>query len=444
MSSTTAALTQDLSNRKIGPVIISFAGTKLTEKECQLLANPNVGGVVLFRENWEKDSASPKTALKAFIASCRAINKNLIFMVDHEGGKIWRFVKGEKEISPEETFTRIPSAKSMGIEYDKDNAAGLKSAYENGYIMASELRACGVDCSLAPVLDLDGPSKVIGGLERGFHKSPFITAELSEAFIRGMNAAGMHATAKHFPGHGSCLADSHTETPIDNRTKEELDNDLFPFRENIRKGILGAVMPAHIICTAVDPENPAGFSRTWIDLLRKGELDFLRQDELDNDEKCKFDRVLISDCLSMAGATVGSGSGLDRLLAAQRAGCDFLMLTHQHNTPDHPDPNKRHLLLDHLLSIIDTIPDTPDAARRRAQFAMGPIQSEIKARTEAQAQANAATTTVQTASQSSTAASPAVTQLRDAKENRERNDQQRNAAQAQSAQPVRSVLNTIS
>ncbi|HXH55071.1 MAG TPA: beta-N-acetylhexosaminidase [Gammaproteobacteria bacterium] len=440
MSSTTSTVAQELSTRKIGPVIISFAGTKLTQKESQLLASPNVGGVVLFRENWEKDSANPKTALKAFIASCRAINKNLIFMVDHEGGKIWRFVKSEGEISPEETFTRIPSAKSIGIEYDKDNVAGLKSAYENGYIMASELRDCGVDCSLAPVLDLDGPSNVIGKLERGFHKNPFITAKLTEAFIRGMNAAGMHATAKHFPGHGTCLADSHTETPVDNRPIKELVKDLFPFRENIRKRKLGAVMPGHFICPAVDPNHPAGFSDIWIKRLLR--------------EKYKFDGVVMSDCLSMAGATVGSGSGLDRLLAAQSAGCDFLMLTHQHNTPDHPDPNKRHLLLDHLLSVIDTIPDTPDSARRRAEFAIGPTPKkteDCKDSGESQQVAmqaaigtltRAATTTTTATSEISTTVSPVMSQLRDAKKSGALYNQQQNTAQPQNTQPVRSVLNT--
>ena len=185
--------------KKFGPIIISFSGTKLTEKESQLLANPKVGGVVLFRENWDKDSANPKAALKAFIANCRAINPNLVFMVDHEGGKIWRFVG--------DGFTKIPSAKSIGIEYDKDNKAGLASAYSNGKIMASELLACGVDCSLAPVLDLVGPSNVIDKYERAFHQDPVVVAKLTEAFIKGMNDAGMKATAKHFPGHGTCNAD---------------------------------------------------------------------------------------------------------------------------------------------------------------------------------------------------------------------------------------------
>jgi beta-N-acetylhexosaminidase len=431
MSSTTAATAQELSTRKIGPIIISFSGTKLSDKEQQLLANPNVGGVVLFRENWEKDSSNPKTALKAFIANCRAINKNLIFMADQEGGKIWRFIEGATKLPSEESFTRIPSAKSIGLEYDQNNEAGLESAYKNGYIMASELRACGVDCSLAPVLDLDGPSNVIGKLERGFHKNPFISAKLTEAFIQGMNAAGMHATAKHFPGHGTCLADSHTETPVDDRPIKELVKDLFPFRENIRKRKLGAVMPAHVRYPAVDPNHPAGFSSIWIQSLLRN--------------RYGFDGVVMSDCLSMAGATAGSGSGLDRLLAAQRAGCDFLMLTHQHNNID---PNKPQLL-DHLLSVIDTIPDTPDAARRRAQFAIGPTPGkteDCKGGAEFQqvaiAALNAVTTPTQTASES-LIVSPVVTQLRDAKEGSERDNQQRNAAQAQSAQPVRSVLNTI-
>lgn len=342
MSSTVAATKNELNTRQIGPVIISFSGVKLTDKECLLLANPKVGGVVLFRENWDKTNVDPKAALKKFIASCRAINKNLIFMVDHEGGKIWRFEQG---------FTKIPSAKTMGHKYDTDKAEGLKFAYEQGKIMASELLACGIDRSLAPVLDLDGPSNVIGKLERGFHKDPVVTAKLTEAFIRGMNAAGMQATAKHFPGHGTCLADSHVETPVDKREIEELLSDLLPFQANILKCNLGAVMPAHVLYPAVDPNFPAGFSPVWIQ-------GYLR--------KWGFDGVVMSDCLSMAGAKVDSGNALDKLLAAQKAGCDFLMLTHQHN---HIDPQKPQLL-DDLLAVINKVPDSTESARRRAQFAI--------------------------------------------------------------------------
>lgn len=385
MSSTAATIKNDLKTQ-IGPVIISFSGTKLTDKERLLLANPKVGGVVLFRENWDKTSADPKAALKEFIASCRAINNNLIFMVDHEGGKIWRFEQG---------FTKIPSAKTIGLKYDTDKAEGLKFAYEQGKIMASELLACGVDRSLAPVLDLDGPSNVIGKYERGFHKDPVVTAKLTDAFIRGMNAAGMQATAKHFPGHGTCLADSHVETPVDKREIEELLSDLLPFQANVLKRNLGAVMPAHVLYPAVDPNFPAGFSSIWIQ-------GYLR--------KWGFDGVVMSDCLSMAGAKVDSGSALDKLLAAQKAGCDFLMLTHQHN---HIDPQKPQLL-DDVLAVINKVPDSDaESARRRAQFAINttPANHDSKNSAEFQKQAaevlvNAATASGQAAAGIQTAAAP--------------------------------------
>ena len=105
--------------KKIGPIIISLQGKALLPKEKQLLANPLVGGVVLFQENWDKEHENPKALLKKFIDEIRAINPNVIIMVDHEGGKVWRFEKG---------FTKLPSAKIFGARYDQSKQDALKFA----------------------------------------------------------------------------------------------------------------------------------------------------------------------------------------------------------------------------------------------------------------------------------------------------------------------------
>lgn len=235
-----------------GPVIISLKGTEISAKERVLLAHPKVGGLVLFRENWDKNSATPKQALKALVQEIRSINPKILIMVDHEGGKVWRFEPG---------FTKLPSAREFGKRYMENREAGLKFAFEQGYIMASELLECEIDLSLAPVLDLDGESNVIGKLDRAYHSDPKIVAEIAENFIQGMNSAGMPATAKHFSGHGTCKADSHNSKPVDNRSLVKLVADWSPFRTMIKQKRLGAVMPAHVTYPAMDA---ASFSKIWI------------------------------------------------------------------------------------------------------------------------------------------------------------------------------------
>ena len=312
----------------IGSIIVSLEGVQISPKEKELLSNPKVGGLVLFRENWQSNADDPVALLRKLVSEIRAINPNILIMVDHEGDKVWRFRKG---------FTVLPAAKTFGETYDKDPKKALEDAFNQAKIMATELKDCGIDLSLAPVIDLDGISNVIGGLGRAFHHEPRVVAEIAEAFIKGMLAAGMPATAKHFPGHGSCKADSHIASPRDERSLKELENDLLPFKILIEKGLLGAVMPAHVTYPVVDPDHAAGFSSIWLQKYLRG---------------WGFQGVIMSDCLTMEGANIGSF--FERLQAAQNAGCDFLMLTHQHREK-----------LDALLNILNDIPDVAASAERR-------------------------------------------------------------------------------
>jgi beta-N-acetylhexosaminidase len=197
----------------------------------------------------------------------------------------------------------------LGELWDRDAATARTAAADIGYLLAAELRACGVDFSFTPVLDLDwGPSGVIG--DRAFHCKPAAVTELGGALIDGLHAAGMACCGKHFPGHGWVAADSHLAIPVDERSLAELALDLEPYR-HLR---LDAVMPAHVIYPQVD-RRPAGFSPVWIDMLRR---DFA------------FDGVIFSDDLSMEGASC-AGDMVERAEAAWAAGCDVLLVC---NAPD--------------------------------------------------------------------------------------------------------------
>lgn len=281
-----------------GPVMIDLQGVELTSEEQSLLQHPRVGGLILFTRNFQS-----LTQLKALVTSIRSHAKsNLLIAVDHEGGRIWRFDEG---------FTKLPAARRYGVIYEQDPEEGINLARNAGNMMASELLECGIDLSLAPVLDLDkGVSEVIG--DRAFHRDPAIVTRLAKAFIEGMNQAGMQATGKHFPGHGSCAPDSHVAQPVDDRSLAVLmAEDIVPFKQ--LSSMLGAVMPAYVTYTAIDTV-PAGFSKRWLqDILRK---------------ELGFKGAVISDCISMKGAAIG-GDFVVRARMALDAGCDMLILCQQ-------------------------------------------------------------------------------------------------------------------
>jgi len=279
----------------LGPLMIDVAGLELTAADRELLASPAVGGVILFTRNYA--SREQLTALTAAIHSIRT--PPLIVAVDHEGGRVQRFRSG---------FTVLPNARLIGRQYDIDADLGRALAEDVGYLMASELLECGVDLSFAPVLDLArGVSEVIG--DRAFHRDPEVVGTLGQAWVSGMRAAGMAGVAKHFPGHGAVVADSHVALPIDRRFFEDIEEDIAPFARLVRADV-AAVMMAHVVYPAVDP-LPASLSKRWIDELLRRRLDFRG--------------VVYCDDLSMAGAAV-VGDALARAQHALDAGCDVLLV----------------------------------------------------------------------------------------------------------------------
>ena len=280
----------------LGPVMLDVGGTHLTAADKERLQHPLTGGVILFTRNYS--SFEQLTQLTAEIHALRT--PPLLIAVDHEGGRVQRFREG---------FTRLPPMRELGIIWDEHPASARNLAKAAGFILASELRAAGIDFSFTPVLDMDyGQSTVIG--DRAFHRQPHVIAELAHHLMLGLKLGGMAAVGKHFPGHGYIQADSHTELPVDERSFDDIEmHDLVPFRKLIDFG-LPAVMPAHVIYPRVD-SHPAGFSEVWLKEILRGKLGF---------EGCIF-----SDDLSMQGAAVAGGP-LQRARAALKAGCDMLLV----------------------------------------------------------------------------------------------------------------------
>lgn len=269
-----------------GSLMLDIAGTWLTAEDRQLLRQPQVAGLILFARNIE----DPRQ-VRELSAAIRAVRPDLLLAVDQEGGRVQRLRQG---------FVRLPAMRALA-----DNANAERLAEQCGWVMATEVLAAGLDLSFAPVLDLDHQRSAVVG-SRAFEGDAQRATQLAGAFIRGMNAAGMAACGKHFPGHGWAEADSHVAIPVDERSLDDIRaKDLLPFRQLSQQ--LAAVMPAHVIYPQVD-ESPAGFSRRWLQDILRGELG--------------FDGVIFSDDLSMAGAHV-VGDAACRIEAALSAGCDM-------------------------------------------------------------------------------------------------------------------------
>lgn len=284
-------------NYPLGPVVLDLSGIELQPDEAEVLQHPQVGGLILFGRNFE----SPEQ-LCHLVAKVRAVRPNLLVAVDQEGGRVQRFKNG---------FTRLPPLRNLGDRYEVDPVQALNAAREIGWLMATEVRECGVDISFAPVADADDAfSSVIG--DRAFSRNFTIVTKLARAYIEGMGQAGMPATLKHFPGHGAVEEDSHEELPIDERSFQEIwDQDMSPFRALLSEA--DAVMPAHILFAAVDP-NPVGFSPFWLQKVLRQQL--------------SFTGVIFSDDLSMEGAAI-LGDHRDRAEAALTAGCDAVLVCNQ-------------------------------------------------------------------------------------------------------------------
>jgi beta-N-acetylhexosaminidase len=280
------------------PIVLDIAGTELDRNDRRRLKHPLTGGLILFARNW-RDRAQ----LTDLTAEIKATRPDVLICVDHEGGRVQRFRS--------DGFTHLPPMSALGELWMKDAMTATDAATACGYVLGAELRACGVDLSFTPVLDLDhGGSGVIGN--RAFHRDARVAALLAKSLMHGLLQAGMANCGKHFPGHGFVKADSHVAVPVDKRSlKAILNDDAKPYEW--LSTTLTSVMPAHVIYPKVDP-SPAGFSVRWLRHILRRDL--------------AFQGAIFSDDLTMEGAKVAGGP-VDAAQAALRAGCDMVLLCNQ-------------------------------------------------------------------------------------------------------------------
>ncbi|MEO8281027.1 MAG: beta-N-acetylhexosaminidase [Ideonella sp.] len=284
------------------PVVLDIAGTALTTADERRLRHPLTGGLILFSRNWQD-----RRQLTELVAQIKAIRDDILVCVDHEGGRVQRFRS--------DGFTHLPPMRVLGERWMKDALEATDAATAVGHVLGAELRACGVDLSFAPVLDLDfGSSSVIG--DRAFHRDPRVVTMLAKSLMHGMLRAGMAHCGKHFPGHGRVKADSHVAIPVDNRSlKALLADDVRPYEWLSTS--LASVMPAHVVYSKVD-HRPAGFSARWLkDVLRN---------------QLGFTGAIFSDDLSMEAARQLDGAMLsytEAAIEALNAGCDMVLLCNQ-------------------------------------------------------------------------------------------------------------------
>ncbi len=288
------------------PVVLDIEGLSLNNDDRRRLQHPLTGGLILFGRNWHS-----RAQVTALCAEIKSIRPDVLISVDHEGGRVQRFRT--------DGFTHLPPMRALGEMWMNDGRKSegtgamlaMDAASACGYVLAAELRACGVDMSFTPVLDLDwGPSGVIG--DRAFHGDARVATMLARAVMQGLLHAGMANCGKHFPGHGFVAADSHTEIPVDKRSlKAILADDAKPYEW--LSTVLTSVMPAHVIYPKVDAA-PAGFSKKWLQDILRAQLGFTG--------------AIFSDDLSMEGASV-AGSHTQGAIVALNAGCDLVLLCNQ-------------------------------------------------------------------------------------------------------------------
>ncbi|MEN5265555.1 beta-N-acetylhexosaminidase [Stenotrophomonas sp. TWI587] len=278
-------------------LVIGVAGTELTAQEREWLQHDAVAGVILFKRNF----ASREQVAELSAAIRAAAPRPQLICVDQEGGRVQRFREG---------YSALPPLQGFDALYATDPDAALALAEQHAWLMASEVRASGVDLSFAPVVDLGRGNLAIG--DRAFSADPQVVAAFTAAYVRGMHSVGMAATLKHFPGHGTVLEDTHFHDASDPRTLDELRAlDLIPFAAGIAAGA-DAVMMAHVVYPQVAPE-PAGYSPRWIQQILREEMGFRG--------------VVFSDDIGMA-ASFSAGGVKARVDAHLDAGCDVVLVCH--------------------------------------------------------------------------------------------------------------------
>lgn len=277
-----------------GPILIGLSGTELDQQSRTHLLHRAVGGVVLFTRNFQD-----REQLQRLVSEIREIrDPRLLICIDQEGGRVQRLQDG---------FTRLPPLGILGLLHGQDPQKALDMAYRHGRVMATEMLACGIDLSFAPVLDLNRGSCVIG--DRSLSADPDVVIHLGRSYLAGMHDSGMKTTGKHFPGHGSVIADSHVDNVTDPRALADIMNsDIEPFRALAAE--LDALMIAHVVYPEIDT-LPAGYSATWLKQILRKDMGYCG--------------VIFSDDLGMHAARAAGGL-MARTRLCLEAGCDLILV----------------------------------------------------------------------------------------------------------------------
>ena len=285
-----------LRRRLGGLFIVGFPSTTLDDGLKRLIDEYALGGVILFDRNIE---SAPR--LRQLTGEIRKASANPIFIsIDQEGGRVQR-------LKSKWGFTDFPTGKRLGevCRRREDNAP----AFEIGRAMGAEMAAVGIDLDWAPVADVhSNPANTVIG-DRAYGRTHDEVIPVAEAFLKGLNSAGIQGCPKHFPGHGATFGDSHQELPtLDDEMPDIQRRDLPPFNALLQQAEM--VMTGHILIPAVDGEWPVTLSSEWISGYLRNWLG--------------YSGVVVTDALEMEA--IRSAFPLERAATlALRAGCDMLM-----------------------------------------------------------------------------------------------------------------------
>jgi len=275
--------------------MVGFDGHTASPDVKHMIRDLGVGHVILFARNVaEPEQVADLVRELQSVAREARHDLPLLVAVDQEGGRVARL---------REPWTLWPPQRAIGRVGSDDLARRMGAA------LALELKACGIRCDFAPVVDVDSNPKnpIIG--DRSFGDDPDLVGRLGAALIQGLQDGGVAACAKHFPGHGDTDVDSHLALPVVEHSRSRLEEvELPPFRKAIEAGV-ATIMTAHVVVRELDPDVPATLSPAIIDRLLRKQLG--------------FQGVIVSDDLEMKAVAAHWGPA-DAALRAVRAGCDIL------------------------------------------------------------------------------------------------------------------------
>ncbi|WP_424245391.1 beta-N-acetylhexosaminidase [Elusimicrobium posterum] len=284
-------------DQKLGQTLVAFVDIDNAHKYQKAIESGMVGGVLI---QWGNYSLEQTTELSTKLQSWAAKSPSkipLLISIDYEGGTVYTPVTLG--------FNYLPTNMMIAAADDEEAAARIF------YLAGTTLRNAGIHINFSPVVDVNiNPGNPIIGV-RSFGADPDTVSRMGSAVISGLKAANVMSVAKHFPGHGNTVLDTHYALPVIDTSKKEMQTvHLAPFKKAIEAGVPG-IMSAHIIYKSYDPKNPATYSKKILqDLLQK---------------EMGFKGVIISDALDMQGATQDGNIALS-VARTLEAGSDMALM----------------------------------------------------------------------------------------------------------------------